>query len=94
LIDVDSLSQSRPSTSTIVSSVLDNIPSDISLQDFAYTTTRMSMSFTANSFEVINNYEKYLRNNPNYSDVSVSLSKTGDYTSVIEFTISFNFVKS
>lgn len=93
LLDLNTLSNDQKKNSTIVSSITESIPSNIKLEQFSFTRGQVNMSFTANDFESIQSYESLLRRNPKYSDVRINLSKSGESTSKIDFTVSFNIIE-
>lgn len=87
--DLKKLETDQLINSSLVSSVQEGIPSDVELQRFTYSAGKISMAFTADDFESIQNYESTLRSNPLYEDVKVSLSKSGESSSKIDFAVNF-----
>lgn len=89
LEDLASNNESQPLNSKQVSSVLDGLPSNIKLQNFNFGENQVSMNFTAPSFESIRDYEQKIQSNPAYSDISVRISKSGEVSDDIDFSVSF-----
>jgi hypothetical protein len=88
--DVNKLNDNQTVNSTEVSSVLSSVPQDLTLDKFAFTAGRFSLTLLSTDFENIKDYEFSLRQNPKYSDVSLTVSKSGQSTSEIEVAVSFS----
>lgn len=87
--DINKLNEGQKINSTEVSAVLSNVPSNLSLDKFAFTAGRFSLTLLSTDFEAIKDYEFSLRQNPKYSDVSLTVSKSGQTSSEIEVAVSF-----
>jgi hypothetical protein len=88
--DINRLSEEQPTNSTEVSSVLSGVPQDLTLDKFSFTGGRFSLTLLSSNFENINDYEFSLRQNPKYSGVSLTVSKSGQGSSEIEVSVSFS----
>jgi hypothetical protein len=87
--DIDKLERNQPRYSEEVSSILSGIPSNLTLDKFSFTTERITLGLLTTNIEDVKDYEFSLRKNTSYSDVQVSVSKSGETTSEISVNISF-----
>jgi hypothetical protein len=89
LSDLHVIAGEQEINSKLISSVTESVPSSLELQSFSFSDGRVTMSFLADDFEDIQKYETGLRKNPLYSNVKVNLSKSGESTSQIDFSVTF-----
>jgi hypothetical protein len=92
--DINKLNDNQPTNSTEVSSVTSSVPKDLTLDKFSFNSGRFSLTLLSTDFEAIKDYEFALRQNPKYSDVNVTISKTGQTSSDIEVAVSFVLTSS
>lgn len=94
LNDISEVIKNQRINSTRLSVVLVSIPVNFTLKTISFVGDKVSLSFEANSLEDIGRYTALLNSNPAYSDVSSSISKTGNDTSTVDFSVSFMFADS
>lgn len=71
--------------------VLNDIPSEVVIDGFAISQENISLNCRAPEYEIAGELEDDLRENPDYADISVTLSKSGPQESEVQFTILINF---
>lgn len=92
LKDLELLDTTQVKNSRKIVSVLDSVPNNVKLENFSFSSDRIGANFTSNSLEDVKNYEAFLKQNPEYSDVKLNLEKKGNDDSGIEFTVSYTIV--
>lgn len=92
--DLKTLDEDQEINSAYISSVQESIPSDLELQRFSYSKGQVSMAFIADNFEEVQSYESSLRNNQLYQNIQVTLSKSGEGSSKIDFAVTFQIKSS
>ena len=85
--DLDKLDQEQIKHARTIISTLDNIPSNIRLESYSFNEKRISTSFTTDSLENAHRYENFLKQSPEYSDVSINLEVLSDET--VEFSATY-----
>ncbi len=85
--DLDYLDETQVKNSRRIVSVLDNIPEDIELLSYSFSSNRINCDFEASSLEDIKNYEAFLKQSPEYSNVRLELKKLGDEN--YEFSVNY-----
>ena len=93
-LDINTLSASQPINSVLISEVTSGIPSALNLNSFSYNNNRVSLSITSTDLTAVKNYEFSLRQNSKYSNVTITITKTGSDSSLLNVTISFNITTS
>ncbi len=89
LSDIEKIRKGQQINSAEISELMSGIPSSIQLLSFSYTAKRVSLRLTSNSLEAVKNYESALKNNPNYYEVTFSITKE-----VNEINVSVSFYLS
>ncbi len=92
--DIDKLQRGQKINSSEVSSILSSVPDGLILDKYAYSDGRVSLNLIGTDFETIKNYEFSLRQNPEYVDVNVTVSKSGVSNSDIDVAITFKLANS
>ncbi len=87
--DLDGLSETQAKNSKKIVSVLDTIPRNMDLINFSYSNGRVGATFVAKSLAEVTEFESFLKQSPEYSDVKLNLEKKGAEESVIEFNVSY-----
>lgn len=90
LSDIRKLKENQVLNSQEVSSVLDGFSKDLSLVSFSFSNGRVNLQLISEDFEKIKVYENSLKSNPKYTDVGLTLVKSGDEDANIEFSVSFS----
>lgn len=75
LTDVRKVRVGQEISSTKISELISGVPSSIQLMSFSYSANRVSLRLTASSLDAVKNYESALKNNPDYYDVTFSITK-------------------
>jgi hypothetical protein len=91
--DLALLDANHEKNSRKIVSVLDSVPNSVTLLDFSFATNRVGANFIASSLEDIRRYEAFLKQNPEYSNVSLNLEKKGAEDQEIEFSVTYLIVK-
>ena len=91
LLDVKKVREGQSVNSTIISELINGIPSSLDLQSFSYNEGKVAFHLTTSNLDAVKNYESALKNNPDYYDVRFSLNK--DKTDVT-VRVSFNLFPS
>ncbi len=91
--DLNTLDSDREKNSRRIVSVLDNIPGDISLENYSFSDNSVTGRFVADSLSEVRSYESFLKQNPDYSDVSLNLEKTEQDAGSIEFRVSYDIIR-
>lgn len=89
--DVALLDESQTYYSADIGGVINSIPDEIRLKSFTYANDNISMSLESVNSDVIREYEKLLEDDPQYSDIKVSISKSGT-DAQIQFNVIFKIV--
>lgn len=92
--DINTIKKTQPINSTQVSTVLSSIPSTLRVESFSFENSRVSMNISGTDIDVIKNYEFSLRQNPQYGQVSFTVSRSGVNNKVYTVSLSFNILKS
>ncbi len=69
--------------------VLDKIPASVNVDSFAVTQLSVAMTCHAPNYDVVEDLETGFKSDPTYTDVNVTLSKTG--SDEVNFTLNLNF---
>lgn len=85
--DLDDLDAKQVKHARTIISTLDNIPSDITLEAYSFNNKRINSTFVTNSLENAHRYENFLKQSPEYSNVSISLEILPDET--VEFVANY-----
>ncbi len=85
--DMAILDQHQARNSSRIVAILDSIPSYILLENFTFHDYLVTGEFIASSFEDLKSYENFLKQNPNYYDVRLSLESRDE--SEIEFDVNY-----
>jgi hypothetical protein len=93
-LDINNLRVNQPINSEIISEVTSGIPYSLTLKSFSYNSNRVSLSIISTDLTAVKNYEFSLRQNPKYSNVSITINKNGTNNSLLNVTISFNITTS
>lgn len=88
LSDAKTVGTEQAQYSQVIANVKDSIPSNIVLNNYTFSNGVFSLSFEAQSFDAINDYEFIIRQNSNFENVSLSLVKTASQGQ-IDFNITF-----
>lgn len=86
--DIDQAQQTQNKNATDIGGIISSIPREIELKRFTYSDGNVNLSLESADLEAIKDYENKLGTSPLYSDVKVSLTKSG-FESEVEFTVSF-----
>lgn len=89
LNDVKKVRTAQEINSTKISELISGVPSSIQLTSFSYSASRISLRLTSSSLDAVKNYEAALKNNPDYTDVIVSITKENN-----DINVSVSFVLS
>lgn len=76
--DLDYLEENQVKHARTIVSILDSVPSDITLETYVFTNKRISSNFVTNSLGNIQRYENFLKQNPEYSNVRINLEIVDD----------------
>ncbi len=87
--DVDKIRKAQTISSSEVAAVISGIPNAIRLDNFTYNKGRITLTLKSSNFNTVRDYEFSLRQNPRYSDVNFTVSKSGSSGSEIEVSTSF-----
>lgn len=86
LSDVKKIRTGQEINSTEIGAIISGVPSTIQLVSFSYAQDRVALRLSSNTLEAIKNYEAALKNNPNYYEVTFSITKEND---VVNVSVSF-----
>jgi hypothetical protein len=89
-LDINELQAKQVINSSLISEIVSSIPSELTVRSFGFGNNRVSLSVLATDLTVVKNYEFSLRQNPQYSNVVITISKSGASGSTLSVTISFN----
>lgn len=92
LISVNQNLNSQFPMSGALQNVLDGIPSSVSIDNFTITQRGVTMTCRAPSYAVVEQMENAYKQDPVYSDVSVTLSKSG-VESDVSFTMNLTLAE-
>lgn len=92
-LDLEELDSDRERNARRVVSVLDNIPDEISLENYSFSENRITGSFVADTLSDVRSYESFLKQSPEYANVSLSLEKTAADDGIIEFNVSYDIIR-
>ena len=67
--------------------IMSEIPSEITWKNFGLTQERISFEGRAQSYEEMEEFERTLRENPDYSKVDLELSKSGSADAEVNYTV-------
>lgn len=87
--DIDKLRGSQKISSSDVATVVSGIPGGIRLNNFTYNNGRVTLTLKTSNFNTVKDYEFSLRQNPRYSNVNFTVSKSGTSGSEVEVAVSF-----
>lgn len=90
LSDMKKVRTGQAVNSTEINELISGIPSSIQLLSFSYTWERVSFRLSSNSLDAVKNYEAALKNNPDYYDVTFSITKEN---STVNVSVSFYLVQ-
>jgi hypothetical protein len=82
LLDSKKVREGQQINSTVVSELINGVPSSLKLENFTFNEGKVSFHLTTSNLDAVNNYESALKNNPNYYDVRFSISKDRTEVSV------------
>lgn len=87
--DIDRLEAKQPLYSKEIAAITSGVPDSLTLDKFSFTPDRISLSILATQLIDVKDYEFSLKQNPKYSDVQVTISKSGLDSSEVAVGISF-----
>ncbi len=93
VVDISSLAEVQELNSLEISSVFDTIPNNLNLKRYSFNDDKISLTFSATDIAQLTEYEKQIQNNPRYTNVRKSLSKTSNSTET-NFSITFELVEN
>lgn len=93
LLDVKDLEKKQVINSTLVAEIVSGVPSTLTLETFSFNNDKVSMNINTSNIKSVKDYEFSLRQNNKIKDVVVTLSKTGNSTSTLDVSITFNIVR-
>jgi len=88
--DVLKLEEIQEINSSEIAQITSGIPAELTLDKFTYNKKKVSMVLLSSSLDKVKDYEFSLRQNPKYSNISVTLSKSGNNESEILLSVSFS----
>lgn len=91
LSDVAKIRETQEINSTKVSELVSGVPSSMEIESFSLNEGRVSFQISAYNLDTVNSYEAALKNNPDYYDVRVSISKD---SSDIKVRVTFNLFET
>lgn len=89
LSDIKTTSVEQSLNSKVINSVKENIPPNIVLKTFVFSDNTFNLTYEANDFNSIKDYEFIIRQNSNFTNVNLFLTKDSSGGGKIDFTISF-----
>ncbi|KKR05522.1 MAG: hypothetical protein UT34_C0002G0029 [candidate division WS6 bacterium GW2011_GWF2_39_15] len=89
LSDVTTLSEDQPLNSEQISALTSAVPNGLTLDKFAFSDTKVSMSLLGSKLNVIKDYEFSLRQNPRYKNVNFTVSRSGINKTDFDVSVSF-----
>jgi hypothetical protein len=87
LSDVKRVREGQEINSTEISQLISGVPSTFSLQALTYNEGRVTLHIISSNLNTVKNYESALKNNPDYHDIKVGITKEDADISV---RVSFN----
>jgi len=75
--DVRKVREGQDLVSTEVSTLLEGVPSTLTIDTFSMSDNKVSFYITSTSLDSVKDYETALKNNPNYSNVKFTIEKEG-----------------
>jgi len=82
LLDVRKVREEQEINSTVISELINGVPSSLKIKNFSFSRGKVSFLFTANNLDAIKNYEAALKNNSDYHDVKFSITKDANEINV------------
>lgn len=87
--DIDKLEKDQPEYSKEVAAVTSGVPDSLTLDKFSFSPERISLSLLASNIADVRDYEFSLKQNSKYSDVQVTVAKSGVESSEVTVGVSF-----
>lgn len=88
--DINLLERRQALNSSDISEVISGVPNKLTLDKFSYNSGRVSLNIKSTDINAVKDYEFSLRQNPKYSGVSITVSKSGSNSTELAVTVSFN----
>ncbi len=85
--DLDYLDKNQVKHARTIISILDSIPSNITLETYSFNNKRITSTFVTDSLDNAHRYENFLKQSPEYSDVRITLEVVSE--DMIEFNASY-----
>lgn len=90
LIDYNKISNGQFKNSEIVASTLSAIPSGLVLQGYSFSIDRISLNLESMDLNKIKDYEFALKQNPEYSNVTLNINRSASSDGLYKAGITFN----
>lgn len=94
LSDVKTTSEEQKINSKVINSVRENIPPNISLKTFIFSKNTFNLTYEATDFNAVKDYEFIIRQNSNFQNVNLFLTKDAGSEGRIDFSISFELAQA